>query len=158
MNTAKDVRIAIDKIVEGKKSLRELDVIRSERLVGEIGEWLAEKIFGGERAISSSQKGYDLIIDGKKYQIKTHAKGDKNNARWTQFNYSKGEFDYFIIIVMSKEIYLKEVYLIDEETLFNRIDETKKQRVVDWDKYQEFKKTLGQLPNQEVVKEFVKNA
>ena len=30
--------------------LRELDVTRSERLVGEMGEWLAESIFGGRRA------------------------------------------------------------------------------------------------------------
>ena len=157
MNTAKEARAAINKIVEGKKSLRELDVIRSERLVGEIGEWLAESIFGGERAKSSSQKGYDLVIKGKKYQIKTHAKGDKNNARWTQFKYSKGEFDFFILIVMSKEIYLKEVYLIDEEKLFSRIDETKKQRVVDWDKYQEFKIPLDQLSNQEIVREFIQN-
>lgn len=157
MNTAKEARAAINKIVEGKKSLRELDVIRSERLVGEIGEWLAESIFGGERAKSSSQKGYDLIIDSKKYQIKTHAKGDKNNARWTQFKYNKGEFDFFIIIVMSKEFYLKEVYRIDEEILFSRIDETKKQRVVDWDKYQEFKIPLDQLSNQEIVREFIQN-
>ena len=157
MNTAKEARAAINKIVEGKKSLRELDVIRSERLVGEIGEWLAESIFGGERAKSSSQKGYDLIIDSKKYQIKTHAKGDKNNARWTQFKYNKGEFDFFIIIVMSKEFYLKEVYCIDEEILFSRIDETKKQRVVDWDKYQEFKIPLDQLSNQEIVREFIQN-
>lgn len=134
--------------------LRELDVIRSERLVGELGEWLAESIFGGQRAESSTQKGYDIINNDRKVQVKTHAKGDGNNARWTEFKYQRGEFDDFIIIVMTKEFRLKEVYHIPEEVVFERINEAKKQRVLDWDAYPEYSVPLDELPNQELVSLF----
>ena len=149
-----EVREQLDSIVEAKRRLRELDVIRSERMVGEIGEWLAESIFGGERVKSTSQKGYDLIGDGRRVQVKTHAKGDENNARWTEFKYEPGQFDEFVIIVMSKELRLKEVYRIPEEIVFERIDETKKQRIVKWDDYADFGIALSNLPNQELVELF----
>ena len=134
--------------------LWELDVIRSERLVGEMGEWLAESIFGGRRADSSSQKGFDIINNDRKVQVKTHAKGDDNNARWTEFKYEKGDFDELIIIIMTKEYRLKEVYNIPEEVVFERINESKKQRVVDWDAYPEYAIPLDKLPNQELVSLF----
>jgi hypothetical protein len=152
------IRSAINKIVDGKNTLRKLGVIRSERLIGEIGEWIGKSIFGGESAESSSQKGYDLVIDGKKYQVKAHAKGENNNARWTEFKYEKGQFDYLVIIVMCSDLYLKEVYCIDEETVFSRLNLSKKQRVVDWDNYTDYKIPLAKLPNQDLVKLFTKNA
>ncbi len=148
------VRQYLDSLVEAKRMLRELDVIRSERLVGELGEWFAEAVFGGARAVSTSEKGHDIINRGRKVQVKTHAKGDNNNARWTEFKYRRGEFDDFIIIVMTKEFRLKEVYHIPEEVVFERINEDKKQRVLDWDAYPEYSVPLDELPNQELVSLF----
>jgi hypothetical protein len=148
------VRQYLDSLVEAKRRLRELDVTRSERLVGEMGEWLAESIFGGRRAESSSQKSYDIINNDRKVQVKTHAKGDGNNARWTEFKYQRGEFNDFIIIVMTNGYRLKEVYHIPEEIVFERINEAKKQRVVDWDAYPEYAIPLDELPNQELVSLF----
>ena len=148
------VRNQLDSIILAKQRLRELDVIRSERFVGEIGEWLAETIFGGKRVKSTSQKGYDIIRGELRVQVKTHAKGDENNARWTEFKYEMGQFDEFLIIVMSKELKLKEVYKIPEKIVFTKIDETKKQRVVNWDDHSAYSIKLIDLPNQELVKLF----
>ena len=148
------IRSALDSMVRAKRVLRDYDVTRSERLVGEIGEWLVESIFGGERASSSSQKGYDIIRDDRRVQVKTHAKGDANNARWTEFKYQKGEFDDFVIVVMSKEYCLKEIFYIPEDVLFERINESKKQRVVDWDQYHDCRIGLDDLPNQDLVNLF----
>lgn len=148
------VRDQLDSIVEAKRRLRELDVIRSERMVGEIGEWLAESILGGERVQSTSQKGHDVIREDLRVQVKTHAKGDENNARWTDFKYEPGQFDELVIIVMSKDLKLKEVFRIPEEVVFERIDETKKQRVVNWDDHADSSIELSDLPNQELVELF----
>jgi hypothetical protein len=150
----REVRECLNSLVKAKQRLRDLDVIRSERLVGEIGEWLVESLFGGSRAESSSQKGFDIVKDNSKIQVKTHAKGDDNNARWTQFGYKRGEFDFLVIVVMSKELYLKEVFYIPENVTIDRIDTKKKQRVVDWDKYKDFSIPLDQLPNQDLVQLF----
>lgn len=149
-----EVRKYLDSLVTAKRMLRELDVTRSERLVGELGEWLAKSIFGGQRAPSSSQKGFDIINNDRRVQVKTHAKGDDNSARWTEFKYQRDEFDELVIIVMTKEYRLKEVYLIPEEKVFARIDESKKQRVVDWNKYRDCSIPLDKLPNQELINLF----
>ena len=148
------VRKYVDAHVEAKRMLRELDVIRSERLVGELGEWFAEAVFGGQRAKSTSEKGFDILNQGRKVQVKNHAKGDGNNARWTEFKYQRGEFDDFIIIVMSKELLLKEVYKIPENIVFERINESKKQRVLDWNAYSDYSIPLEELPNQDLVSLF----
>ena len=55
---------------------------------------------------------------------------------------------------MSKEYRLKEVYSIPEEIVFERINESKKQRVVDWDAYSDYVIPLDELPNQELVSLF----
>jgi hypothetical protein len=45
-----EVRRLLTKIYEAKNALRKLDVIRSERFTGELGEWMAETACKGARA------------------------------------------------------------------------------------------------------------
>lgn len=79
-----EIREAINRLVEAKQDLKNLGVLRSERTIGEYGEWFAEKLTGAERKGSTSRKGFDLILNNTwKIQVKAHAKGDGNNARWT---------------------------------------------------------------------------
>lgn len=151
-----EARHALDQIAQAKETLRRLDVIRSERMTGEIGEWLIEQIYGGARAASTSQKGYDLEIDGLRYQVKTHAKGDNNSARWTEFKYERGVFDFFIILVLSKEYAIKELYRIPEHVVFERINETLKQRVLKWDDFSDCLVPIGDIDNEAILKEFTK--
>jgi hypothetical protein len=80
----KKVRSAVQQLIRAKNNLKSLGVLRSERLVGEFGEWFAEQLISGERATSTTQSGWDLICNGKKYQVKTHAKSESNGARWTE--------------------------------------------------------------------------
>lgn len=148
-------REAIDHITSGKQALRNLKVIRSERLVGEIGEWFAEELLGAKRADSTSQAGYDNRLGDLKIQVKTHAKGDDNNARWTEYRYDRGVFDELIILVFSKEFYLKEFYRIPEEIAYNSVDRTKKQTVLKWDNMNSYRIELDDLPNQNLVMQFI---
>lgn len=148
------IRAAIDSITSGKRTLFELGAIRSERLTGEIGEYYVSEILNAQRAGTSSQKGYDLLLDGKKVQVKAHAKGEGNGARWTEFKYSQGDFDILVIIVMSQDFLISEFYQIPAESVFARINEKKKQRVVDWDNFTDFKIDLLKLPNEAAVRAF----
>ncbi len=149
------IREALNDLAEAKQRLSDLNVIRSERLVGEIGEWFFTAIYGGKRAISSSQKGWDIELDDKKIQIKTHAKGDKNNARWTEIDEEKvKEFEELVIIVFTKEFYLKEFYKIQKEAIGNLLEQSGKIKVLKWEKLSHHKIELECLPNQKIIKIF----
>ena len=149
-NNVKDVFLAIQKLNDAKEELRSLDVFRSERLTGEFGEWFAERLINAKRAASTSQTGWDLLgANGEKIQVKTHAKGDKNKARWTEWNYSAGAFDILMILVFTKEYKLKEAYRIPYQNAEEEIDFEKKQVVLKWDDYSEFN-IMDEIRNSEL--------
>jgi len=149
MSEMKEVKEALNQFVEAKQKLRSLDVIRSERVTGEIGEWFAEQLTGAKRAKSSTQKGWDLTDGKKKYQVKTHAKGDDNNARWTTWKYNNNEFDELILLVFSKEFRLKEAYQIPYKVTQDRVDFSKKRVVLRWDDFKDFKIAIS--PNDDLA-------
>ena len=106
------VRIALDVLSMAKQRLRELGVLRSERVTGEIGEYFACELFGYTRAVTTSNKGWDLLgPKGQKIQVKSHAKGPGNRCRKSEIN-DLSQFDELVIIVMSPEYRLHEVYRI----------------------------------------------
>ena len=133
------VREALDEFVRAKQKLRELDAIRSERVTGEIGEWFAEKLTGARRAETTSQTGWDLLLGDKRIQVKCHAKGDQNNARWTQWTYKDKLFDELIILVFNKELYLNEAYRMTYEQAHVRVKWDQKQVVLRWDDCTDFR-------------------
>ena len=150
----KKVKETLYKLANAKQDLRELGVIRSERLVGEIGEWFFTAIYGGKRAQSTTQKGWDVKLNGKKIQIKTHAKGDKNNARWTVINFCEDDPDELVIVVFTKEFCLKEFYRVSSKVLVNYIETSGDRKIVYWDKIAKWKIELNKLPKQRVIRLF----
>ena len=150
-----EIRIILDLLAKSKQRLRDLGVIRSERLVGEIGEWFFTAIYGGERAPSTTQKGWDVKLNGKKIQIKTHAKGDKNNARWTVVEFNGDEFDELVIIVFTKEYYLKEFYRASNKLVLKNIESSGNRKIIKWDKLSKKKIDLKKLPNPSLIKLFI---
>ena len=139
MNQYNLIKENINLFISAKNKLKDLDVIRSERIIGEFGEWFAEELTGAKRANSTSQKGWDLILNGKKFQVKTHAKGEGNKARWTQWNYNDDEFDVLVILIFSSSLELREAYIIPYNIAQARINKNKKQVVLKWDDYFDYK-------------------
>ena len=151
-----EIRQYLDQLSTAKRALFEGKVIRSERLTGELGEYLAVLQLNGQLAAGTSNKGWDLLaeIDGKpnqRVQVKAHAKGKGNGARWTQFT-SIEAFDHLFIVVLSPDYHVRELYLVSSTELesgglakFNK--ETKKW-IVYWDDLKKRPKTV--TPNQEV--------
>ena len=141
MNEFFKIKNAIDEFINAKEKLQNLDVLRSERLTGEFGEWFAEQLTGAKRADKTSQKGWDLESKGIKYQVKTHAKGQNNNARWTDWKYDSKEFDFLIILIFTHKLELKEAYHIPYTETENRVNKKNKQIVLKWDDFKDFKIT-----------------
>jgi hypothetical protein len=152
-NNYRDVRDALNQIVSAKQILRNLKVIRSERFTGELGEWFVGEMYNALPAASTSQKGWDLMLGDRRIQVKTHAKGDGNNARWTELGkYTEEDFDELIIVVFTKEFSLKELYKVPVKDAISHVKG--KQRVIGWNDISRFKIKLKNLPKQDLVKLF----
>nr|WP_286942921.1 hypothetical protein [Allomuricauda sp.] len=146
MNDYIKIRNALDRLIDAKKDLRKLGVLRSERTIGEYGEWFAEKMTGARRDDSTSRKGYDLLLNGSwRIQVKSHAKGDHNNARWTDWPYIEKVFDELVILVFNKELFLKEAYRMTFEQADSKLRRHLKNPELKWDDCQEFK--IKQYPD-----------
>ncbi len=151
-----EIRKYLDQLSTAKRALFEGKVIRSERLTGELGEYLAVLQLGGRLAAGTSNKGWDLLaeIDGKpdqRVQVKAHAKGKGNAARWTQFT-SIEAFDYLFIVVLSPDYHVRELYLVSSPELQRRqlakFNKETKKWIVYWDDLKKSVKTV--TPKKEV--------
>ncbi len=144
---------AIRNYVRSKKQLRELGIANTERqIVSEIGEWLVLQLFGGERAANRTQPDWDIMSDNKRIQVKSHAKGKNNNARYTKIKYLEdADIDELIIVVFSQDLIIKEFYKIlwSEAQEFIRRNNVKP--VIYWNDLQNYKINIRELPNQEIV-------
>jgi hypothetical protein len=54
------------------KLLRDNKIIRSDKYLGDIGEYICQKLYGIKLNDSGREKGYDGTINEKKYEIKFH--------------------------------------------------------------------------------------
>src|SRR5882724_2134124 len=134
----KTIRELLDTLFETKAALREHGVVRSERFTGELGEWLAETAYKGKRAKSVTQKGWDVEITENAskllLQVKAHAKGKGNNAKWTEIDQDSVKlFDRLIIIVLSDDYYIKNWFDIPKDALLKILIPSGKSYVVRWD-------------------------
>jgi len=59
--------------------LLDAEIVRSDTLLGDIGEWLCVKKYGLILADSGRNPGFDGHIDGKKAQVKVHNSPKGNN-------------------------------------------------------------------------------
>ena len=133
-----------------------MGVVISERNVAcEISEWMVTQLFGGERAESSNQPYWDVVNGDIKTQVKGHAKGDKNNTRYTEIDYSEdADITEIIIIVFSKDLQIKEFYKAPWKEIQIFIRKENKKPVIYWDDLLKYKLNIDELPNQEIVNIF----
>ena len=158
-----EIKKKLNALFEAKVALRADGVLRSERITGEIGEWFAEKAYDGNRAQATSNKGWDIIqqvtADKKeRLQVKAHAKGRDNNARWTEVNPDRFDnFNRLIIVVMGDDYLIKEWYDIPSKDLKWLSVKSGGARIVNWDDANEggFKKNISELPNGKSLSEFI---
>lgn len=150
---------AIKKYLEAKKKLQECINAKTERQISsEIGEWFVMEVYDGQKAESKIQRDWDIITkDGKKIQVKTHAKHETNDNRWTKIQYGiDADIDELIIIIFSPSLSIDEFYRISWMEVQQYIRVVKNGvRCVYWNQLSNFKLKLEDLPKQEVVQLFI---
>lgn len=125
---------------------------------GQIGEWLVESIYEGKRATSGIQKGWDVEVNGKHIQVKSHAKAETTSARFSVVEkVSTERIDELIIVVFTFDYKLKAFYKIAWEKALSLIEPSgiaKPRNEIQWSKLKNFEIKKEDLPHQEIVSLF----
>ena len=140
----------LDAVRKARTFLRSEKIIQHEKPIHcELAEWLVAKYLNGTRAISGNQKGWDVVLsDGRKIQVKSHAKAPTNNSPWTTLSGSSENVSELFVIIFSIDYFITAVYRIamsDAEAMCNS------SRQVTWGKLERAEKKI-ELP--EIKKEF----
>ena len=156
-NETDSLKIAFNNYFEALKSLKRLGVVpNSKDFTSQLGEWLVTTLFDGEKAISGIQKDWDINVNGKLFQVKTHAKATTTSARWTSIKYRPNAIiDELVIIVFSAEYKLKEYYSVPWPDALGHIRQNESGHVIYWDHLIKYKKAIGSLPKQHIISVFI---
>lgn len=150
---------ALDDFYKSLKKLREEGILTNKKdFTGQIGEWLVAELYQGKRAESSIQKGWDIDVNGKHIQVKTHAKATTNKNRWSGVKKDSPEkIDELIIVVFTHDYKLKEFYKAPwskAKPLIKMRGKKKTKPEITWNSLKNYRVEIDDLPKQEVVKLF----
>lgn len=127
------VRHLLDQICSAKHTLKQMGVLRTEKFITDLGEWLVAELFCGTRANNPNQEDWDVIAPCGKIQVKTHAKSKDNNNRWSSVRTPLGGFDYLVIIVFSECYCIKEFYKVPIKEAQNVVKTSGPDSRIHWD-------------------------
>lgn len=167
VNVEKKLKVDLkSKSTKLKAFLEALKTLRDERVLinkkdftCQIGEWLVEMIFEGKRATSNNQKGWDVVVDKKQIQVKSHAKSEGNKTKYSiVVKDSTESIDELIIVVFTYDYKLKAFYKVPWEIVlpFIKLRGKKNPRYeIRWSSINSYKIEINQLPCQEIVSLFM---
>ncbi|HRY29419.1 MAG TPA: hypothetical protein P5079_05200 [Elusimicrobiota bacterium] len=86
--------------------LREMGVLHKHVIQTELGEWVAYKLFGGQR-MGSAHPVYDLVTpSGKTVKARTHYKEEMRTAPWSAVGQKHA--DIYIIFLLKEDVGLEK--------------------------------------------------
>lgn len=150
---------AIQTYLAAEKRLHNENIlINRHSFTNQIGEWLVETLFEGERAKSGTQPGWDVLAQGKYIQVKTHAKALNNPSEFTAISKNPiVQVDELIIIHFSPDYKLLEFYQLPWQEAVKHIKITGKKvqrEELNWSHIKNYRVNLDKLPHQEIVQFF----
>jgi hypothetical protein len=105
---------AISNVNGAYQTLREMQILlNGKNLPIQLGEWYAKCIFGLLQKKSTSQRGFDFLLDNKRVEVKVHW-ADTSSPKGVKLRKSLVEMsDYCIIIYIAKNFMVREVCFLD---------------------------------------------
>ena len=155
----KNKATALKAFLKAMKTLRDEGILINKKdFTCQIGEWLVEMLYGGKRAASGIQKGWDVDVKGKHVQVKAHAKAETNPAKFSAVDKDSTErIDELIIVVFTFDYKLKAFYKVPwkEALPHTKLSGKKKPRnKINWSAIKNFKIEKENLPHQEIISLF----
>lgn len=156
MNKVSQITVALNNYLNSWQELVNLGVLTNKKdFTSQIGEWLISAIYNGERAESGIQKDWDVLVQEKKIQVKTHSKAPNTTARWTGIKSDpNADLHELVIIVFSPDYKLIELYKISWDIAQPLVKKEKHRDVIYWKDLSAYRVNLDELPNQLIVNIF----
>ncbi len=105
---------AISTVNSSYQTLREMQILlNGKNLPIQLGEWYAKSIFGLHQKKSTSQRGFDFLLDQQKVEVKVHW-ADTSSPKGVKLRKSLVQMsDYCIIVYIAKNFMVREVCFLD---------------------------------------------
>ena len=88
-------------------------ILNNKNLPVQLGEWYAKCVFGLDQLKSTSQRGFDFLLEGKRVEIKIEW-GDHSSPKGVKLRKSLADLsDYCIIVYVAKNFRIREICFLD---------------------------------------------
>jgi hypothetical protein len=96
--------------------LKEAEIlINGKNLPVQLGEWYAKGIFGLQQLKSTSQRGFDFDLEGKKIEVKVHW-SDQVSAKGIKIKRTSLELsDHLILIYIGSNFLIRDICFLDSD-------------------------------------------
>ena len=137
---------ALERLSSAMRDLKDLDVLRSQKILSDFSEWLIARIYHGEIAYSRTQTGWDVMVDSERIQVKAHAKAESNPNRWSTIT-DPSKFDSLVLLILSSTYKVREFYKISSNELIQYLKPYKHGYKLNWDDIQAWNIPKEKIPN-----------
>lgn len=88
-------------------------ILNNKNLPVQLGEWYAKCVFGLDQLKSTSQRGFDFLLEGKRVEIKVEW-GDASSPKGVKLRKSLADLsDYCIIVYVAKNFRIRDICFLD---------------------------------------------
>lgn len=95
-------------------------LMNSKNLPIQLGEWYGKTIFGMRQLKTTSQRGFDFFIDGKRVEV-TVDWGDVSSPKGVKIKKSLVELsDYCVIIYVANNFMIREICFLDSDYVLRK--------------------------------------
>ncbi|NLI36933.1 MAG: hypothetical protein GX416_10535 [Bacteroidales bacterium] len=122
LNLPKSQQLAIRKFADVYLKLVDSEIIRSRRIVGDIGEYYACQLLNLERCICKNTKGMDASGCGLTFEIKTRRvyESDRRVSQTRRLNNLVGkDADYLIVVTIDRTFRCSGMWIMPMENIIN---------------------------------------
>jgi hypothetical protein len=137
---------ALERWSSSISDLKNLGVVRSQKVLSDFSEWLVAEIYGGERPQSRAHPGYDVLAGSEKIQVKAHAKSQDNPNRWSTIK-DPENFDTLALLILSTTYKVQEFYRISSKELHPYLKPYKQRYRLNWDDIVRWRIDKDKIPN-----------
>jgi hypothetical protein len=148
---------AVRALARATSMLRAAGVIRSARVVGDLGEWYAEVLFGGRRAEGQTQKGWDVAVEATNERLQVKAQRYDKGNRWNYLDGDPALFTHLVVVVLTDDFRLRAVYKVPTASLQSllRTESTTNRRSYHWDDLKTWRVDLRTHPQAAAIAELI---
>ena len=108
---------AVMELSHAVELLRRQGIIRSLQFSSDLGEWYTCRLYRGERALSQTQKGWDICLSASGERLKVRTQSYDPENRWDYLDSIPTDFDRLVVIIITDLFTIRAIYDVPADEL-----------------------------------------